>query len=209
MEVIAVRGDHLALCEVLFVTAAGDEFRVLSLCKSTDDGTAIRATTFDPHQLDEALDELDRQWIQLGGPRQNVELGAAIVAALRRGDVDQVRLMLTDDYVDIDHRPLGMGRRTADEWLASLPQQDDRHDAVRIVALVVAHTDDTSLTRSVLSDGTDDVRWEFWSIGQRIGDLAARNETFAIDDYAAAKARYDELVTTDAPRSLRRTTPAS
>jgi hypothetical protein len=30
----------------------------------------------------------------------------------------------TDDFTSVDHRPIGMGERTADEWLRSLPPMD-------------------------------------------------------------------------------------
>ena len=192
MEVIAVRGDRLVLCEFVLTTSAGDELRLLYVGESADDGTAIRATTFDTHQLDEALDELDSQWVELGGSAVVAHRAREVARTLSTGSWAEFAALFADGFEVVDHRPLGLGTRDRDEFLTSTEV---------LVGTVTAWTanvfeadDRTTLTWVEMHSAESDVAWSLLLITTYDGDLVDRWEQFSIDDYAAALECYHDAV---------------
>ena len=81
VELIAVRGEELCLAYNV-LNNGPDERRSVVLIRS-DGEVGLSVDYYDEDQLGEALDELDRQWVDLGGPTQIVDV--------RRRDLDVPR----------------------------------------------------------------------------------------------------------------------
>ncbi len=72
VDVVAARGERLAVTEFLAVTADGDEIVKLDLYRMTSDLDLLElCVSYEPEHLDEVLAELDRQHSALIGHDEN------------------------------------------------------------------------------------------------------------------------------------------
>ena len=153
-EVLATRGDRVALCRNLWIGAdrqAGpSEIEWLTILEVDDGGEPAAAVTFDTEDLDAARAELDRRYAA-GEAAAHGRVAAgmgAFVRAISTKDWDAMRAVLSPDLVVNDHRPLGWetlhGPATYVESLKSLVDlapdvrlRDDHMTFADRVALVV------------------------------------------------------------------------
>ena len=63
-ELVATRGDDL--CLIRSNTVVGDDEIPYLAITEIDGDRVLRTVTFEPDQLEAALDELDRRWVELG-----------------------------------------------------------------------------------------------------------------------------------------------
>ncbi|GAF79118.1 unnamed protein product, partial [marine sediment metagenome] len=110
-RVLAVRGDKLALFEVQLADGSW-KFSVEELDES---GLLTEWTLFDATDLVAAADLLDRRWVEVVDQSDSSSLVVETLIAARSRDAAAVGRTLADDYVSVDHRPLGWGEvdRTA------------------------------------------------------------------------------------------------
>ena len=162
--------------------------------------TSPRSPTGDPHRrhlrrraADDAFDELDRQWVELGGPARVVDLTHRYCNIFGRGTFVELNELIAPGFVAIDHRPLGLGVRNREAWLESIREfvgntdvilteylrVRDRHVLTR--GSFVLHTDGSVLVDGLVLTGyTDDGQFDLM-------------ELFAADQLESAHQRLDEL----------------
>ena len=197
----AIRLDSLAVGDLLMTNAAGDEMEFRAVAESRDD-KLVRLTSYDTDAdgLLDALDELDRNWVAQGGPATLTEMSSRYRRAIRSGVRDEIRACVSDDFVAIDHRALGLGHRNADEYVESNVQIAGE-DFYSFPTVITEHNADGHLwlARWIRGSSSTDASWEFWTISASRDGRLTRVDTFDISDYDLALARYNELVAADAP----------
>lgn len=197
IDPLAVRGDRLTM----YRSTAGSDAGVVDLLvvvRST--GTAIgEMHFFDPDQLFEAIDELDRLWGDhdpSAVPRLTQLPGTRLAAALAAGDPDAIRSAVTDDFVALDHRQIGLGERHVDDWIESMAATTGGA-FVTIPANVLMGDEHHLLSLLAVSLGDD--TWHVLTITEVRDGLVSRIEHFDGDDVDRATARYRELARRDGP----------
>jgi len=120
---IAVRGENLALVRLEYVNEGDDPFTsvVLSTVEVDDDGRARRFEMFNEDDLPAAYRALHDRALTLFPPEvaDATLVGYALIDAFGAGDGETLHALLADDFESVDHRALGLGVRTRDEWIAS------------------------------------------------------------------------------------------
>lgn len=112
-ELLAIRGDRLALHRMVMGGSKDSSFEVESLFVSEigADGRIVAAVTFDAGDLEGALTELEHRFLTGEGVGQAPWLSLTmpgIVLAHARRDWDVVRRMYDEGVVLVDHRPAGI-----------------------------------------------------------------------------------------------------
>ena len=199
----ATRTESLAVGDLRVTTTAGDEWGFRYVVEVSD-GKLFRLTSYDTDAdgLLDALDELDHSWVERGGPATIADLSSRFRRAIGGGVRDAIRACVTDDFVSIDHRSLGLGHRNADEFIES-----NFHvagvDFYAFPTVITEHDSDGRhwLARWIRGSSSSDASWEFLTISVSRDGRLTRVETFDPARYDAAVARYDELVAADATGS--------
>ncbi len=105
-EVLATRGERLALGRILLQVSSGDvgasELESLNIVELNERGQRIAAVRFDPDDLDAAYAELDRRYTE-----RVVSGYDGVGPAIAARDWDAVAAGLSPELVVRDHRPLG------------------------------------------------------------------------------------------------------
>jgi SnoaL-like domain len=142
-EVLATRGDRLALLRSLWIGADGDsgssEIEWLTIMEVDGRGEPAAAVTFDPDDLDAAYAELDARFDAGEGAASGTQM-KLLVRDLAARDWDALAARLAPDLVVYDHRPLGWdtlrGPQAYIEMLKTLvdlaPDAQIRVDHVRV-----------------------------------------------------------------------------
>src|SRR5207245_2217230 len=120
---VATRGEHLALERACFrgqTSVAGPfEVATLDLVETGADGLATRWLSFGADDLDAALEELDRRYLD-SLPAAEADVAAVLQSCsehMRRREWAAMRALLTDDCEVVDQRSLGSGTVGADEYV--------------------------------------------------------------------------------------------
>ena len=141
-DVVAIRGDHLALVRLGFLS---DTFviGVLHLASLAADGRCDLVETFDEDDLDAAMAELDARFLAGEGAASLPVLAAGVtwIEASRAQDVDALRALTAPGLVCVDHQPLGFGTLDRDGLLAATQLRFE------------LSADDVVIVRSVQVDG--------------------------------------------------------
>ena len=191
-RLVAVRGDDLALIAMTF--QGGGSTTTMYAVSQVRDGRAVRADTFAEDQLGDAHDELDRRWVTLGAPAEEVELLIELRRSSADGDFERFRELLADDFEAVGHgRVALLARRSVDEFIESLrPLFGDGGVAISVIADVPAITAGIALTRYHL-DVADGSEWRVWYLWQWESGRLARADIYELEFYEAALARFEEL----------------
>jgi len=203
-NVLATRGERLALCRTSFAAEAtsGAEVVVehLAIIEVDADGRYDALVLFDSDALAAAYDELDRRYAA-GEGAPYAELLAhwrAFRQASDHRDWQTARRLLPDDFTMFSHcRLASTGRRMSrDGFIASLGWGDDRGvrsvmrrdhllrlsaGAAVEVATLQGNVDGGDFEQQIVLVATHD--------GSRLGSF----EAFDLDQLDVALARYDEL----------------
>ena len=195
-EAVAVRGHTECLFRMSVAFEGGRWNR--TAVATVVDGALRRLAWFDDDQLFDALAELDRAWADhdpSAVPASSLNACWRLAQSMARGNRDEIRAAVTDDFRAIDHQGLGLGERHVEEWIASsvrtatgdtltiIPVDVLMGDANRVLARFAAHAGDDS--------------WHVLNIAEIRDGRVSRIEHFGGDDIAAATARYRELATGD------------
>src|SRR5262249_17784251 len=124
-EVLATRGGRLAFTRVRFEgsnrSAGPSEVEFLSVVEGNDRGDRIAHVMFDPDDLEAAYDELDARYLAgEAAPFRHAKVMTAFKRAFAARDWDAMASLLAEDYVLVDHRPLGWGTLDGPTYLESL-----------------------------------------------------------------------------------------
>ncbi len=209
VETVATRGDDLVLCRVPIATTDDDclEAEVLMLSRWNADGEADLTALYDPNDLDAALAELDRLYVEQ-------DPGPTMVAALRgwteayrfpgrRMTVDvgeRILVQLDPELRMIDHRSFGWPEQGFEEFrdrIRSLATLDVElsfviariHRVQRPLTLVEQVTTATAPNGSVQTD-----RNVLLAENSPTSGLIARMEQWSAADFGAALVRFDERI---------------
>ena len=190
---IAIRGDRLAVAHCS-VRSDGGEIEFLIVTETDSDGLITAQVTFDDDQLHDALDELNRRWAALD-PQPRVQGDAWIDGKFRHGfdsgDAEGWRQLFTPDCVVVDHRRLGLGTRTAAQWVESnrafAGELDEWVSDIPLLA------DDVEVTRmeKVRRDGSG--AWSLYNVVSYDGMAVSGMELFDLDQRPDAVARFEAL----------------
>jgi ketosteroid isomerase-like protein len=204
IHLVATRGERLALVGTAFVGAiAGGDFEVdaVQVVEIDESGLITRGALFDETAMDDAFAVLDDWYVEGEGAAQG-----AMLRAYQRGsnaynawDWERLRMTVTDDFVAVDHRSIGLlgemhGR---DEFVESLQKLAGMvtSGSFRVTAIeaVAGHgLLARAETRGVdLDGGTFELPWLIIAIVR--DDRVARLEYFADDARDDALARFAEL----------------
>ncbi|HSM67012.1 MAG TPA: tetratricopeptide repeat protein, partial [Ilumatobacteraceae bacterium] len=192
-EVIALRADDVAMGRFRIVIGSdvSDRLAVGRL----DDGLIRELVFFDADQLREAYDELDRQWVEFaGGNGDWLTRSRAVLEAIESGDDVAIRSQLDDGFVSVDHRPLGLGTRTTDDFVETFRSDSNGVTVIRSFQLVepieVGEGGGLTWMRFTYSDGSTG---EMLSVNQLRDGRMHRQEIFPVDRLDDARRCYDEL----------------
>jgi hypothetical protein len=189
---LAIRGDRLAMYRSTTGSDAGVIDRLV-VARGTD-SAVIETHFFDPDQLFDAIDELDRLWIE-HDPSAVLRVaqlpGTRLGAALAAGNPDAIRSAVTDDFAALDHRQIGLGERHVDDWIESMTATATGGAFVTIPATVLMGDEHHVLSLLAVSLGDD--TWHVLTITEVRDGLVSRIEHFDGDDLDAATARYRDL----------------
>jgi hypothetical protein len=191
----ATRTESLTVGDLLITTTAGDEWGFRYVVEIRD-GKLVRLTSYDTdaNGLLEALDELDRDWVAQGGPAAVADLSSRYRRAIGSGSRDAIQACVSDDFESVDHRALGLGHRTADDYIESNFHVAGE-DYFAFPTVITEHDTDGRhwLARWIRGSWSSDASWEFWAISiSRDGRLTSV-ETFDLGDHDVARARFAEL----------------
>ncbi|MGI9624703.1 MAG: AAA family ATPase, partial [Acidimicrobiales bacterium] len=194
VEVVAIRGERIALLEVSPETEFGAAGRLIVAVASAQ-GKIERVWQYDTDDFVEAVDQLEEFYVeQLSGPARERYSNYCLswLRSIRDGDISGAHTMFGADFVSVDRSPLGWGQMDRDEWLSRMESHVESGliDFPRAV-----HRLSEDLILFTLESRTVDqanIRRFVWIV-QFEGDHATRAETFAEDQLDEAVARFDEL----------------
>lgn len=186
-ELIAWRDDELCLSR-LTMLLGDDRQEYLAVVRAAGD-RITSMDLFDDTQLGEALDELDRRWIDTVAPDDAARLVAGFLRAAGGGP-DELRDLLAPDCTCVDHRQLGMGARSREEVVATLGDVVG-HNAI-VEASLLRSGERAALIATRIRMHRGDVEWDEISLLGGDGPLD-RWEIFAGDDVDRAIGAFDRL----------------
>jgi class 3 adenylate cyclase len=195
-DVIAVRGDRLALCPSLNRTPAGDEFSVLTVIEVDDQGRMAASVVYDDDDLGPALEELDARYAaEVPEQADLLRLVAAWVGVFEDGDVDRIRDLVAPGFVWVDHQVLGWGTVGVDEIVELFRTLREMQNAMVVTREIVSGR---AILFSAENRATDaeggEMSWFFHTVGLADDEgKTTRVEIFGEDDLDRARARLDEL----------------
>jgi hypothetical protein len=191
--VIATRGERLALNRIC--SANQEEFGVelLSIIEVGADNRALAGVSFDPNDIDAALEELDARYL-VGEAADYAHTWSAVTdafAAINRHEFPPT----TPDWVNVDHRratpfapnDLSAIISTSMDLTPELRSHVETLHLLRHSGAVV-----TQVSYGTSHEGFD-AEWRFINLLTFEGDLINRIELFDEADLDAALARFDEL----------------
>ena len=197
-EVIAIRGDRLALMRAGLRARNGFEVMSLGLYEIDATGAIEYWATFDDDDLAAALDLLNDRYIAGEGAEHEYlirRLGENR-GAFEARDWDAYEALIHPEFAFVDHRPIGQGSGNRDGLLTSLRALTELAPAFTSVEPSLSIKGDVSLTRvrdrATNTEGNE-YEWEHFVVQQFVGGLVMRAELFPLDAYAEARARFDEL----------------
>ncbi len=188
-EVIAVRGDRLALVQA---SGPGHAFVVEEV---DEDGKLSSIRRFGSDRLRDAMVALDRRWLEIGG--DDIPLVVRVVTEYTmcsiEGDLDRLSTLLHEDHELVDHRAFGWPRLERDDVLAMVARGED--EGVLVVAERLDADGDACLAR-VASWETDPDRastqgFVAFTVAHIVDGSIRTNEFF--EDVEIARAHLEAL----------------
>jgi DNA-binding SARP family transcriptional activator len=198
LTVMATRGERLALTRIYSLNRnlRHGEFEVelLSVVEIDADNRIAAQITFDPDDVDAAIEELDRRYFagEAVAHSHTWSVIARTTAAFNRHELPA----FTTDLVYTDHRPLVSIE--AVDLAASLRAVWDITSDVSVYIEAVHRLSELGTVVTQVLKGTSqagfDAEWRLVEIFTVEGDLISRAEIFDEADLDAALARFEELL---------------
>jgi ketosteroid isomerase-like protein len=198
-EVVAVRGERLALVRLHFGRAPDFVLPLLCLYEFDVDGRIAWEADYDDDDLPHALRELDDRYVAgEGAPHERIlRIGRAFADVNDERDFDGTVAMLSPDFVMADHTRLGFGEGGPEYFDAANRSRADVADDEAVVVRTVDVDGDALLAviegHRITPDGSDYL-WTSVIVFQ-IGadDRVRRAEYYDEDRYRDAVVRLHEL----------------
>ena len=204
-EVLAVRGESLAVSRWTSVSDGGDATVHLALNEVDDDGLAVRSELFEAGDLATVVAVLDEWYLEGEGAaeaptlRRHADFGRAYAAR----DWTAVAALFAADAVVTDHRALGQGWSTGDDFVASSRAVVELAPDVVHVASEFEARNAVVMTNAEAFGTTGDGNRYSWTYRMVVAwdcGRIARLELFDATDEQQARARFEELAASD-PRT--------
>lgn len=196
VEVLEVGGQYVGLSRHTY-ESAGFEMTLLSLTETDSHGRLVRIDLFDEDDLVLAHDTMFEQFLAREGPAQRFQSLVEFRRALARNDFDAALDCLAPDFAPVDHQRFSMPAGDRDAFI----------EAIRIGRGLTSGTVvtgsgfrtagsaviGTSVRRAaILGGGVNE--WSSLLVSAVDADGKLRClEYFEPDDWAAARARFEEL----------------
>jgi hypothetical protein len=195
--VVATRGDRLhILTDTMQEPDTGNTVDILGVLEVDGDGRWVGAVSFNPDDLDAAFEELDRRYrAGEGAPHQDVfDAICRWHDSFNRRDWDDFVACRTSDLYFHDHRDASYAvldtARLMD--LSHAVVVDSPDSRLRITSIEAA-AGDTVLIGMDFVSAVAGYTAPSWTIVEARGDRICRIESYAPEELAAARARFDEL----------------
>jgi ketosteroid isomerase-like protein len=164
-----------------------------------DHGRHLGGVPFDPDDLDAAFAELDaRDAAGVGGPFvDGWRLTTAVCAAYNTRDWAAFGAAFTDDFVFVDHQPVGLGTLDREELVTTFRGLIELAPDISARVVAIVRLAATGIACVLRLTGTNEtggpIELERLLVGLIRAGRYARAEFFAIGDFAAACDRLDVL----------------
>ena len=198
VEVVASRGDYLALARTTMRNEDPPmEFPFLLLQEVDEEELSTLSVMFDIDDIDAAYEELDALYAA-GEAAPNAAAWEAVRASVRSYGDQNDDVLLTDDFVLTDHRPVSFGVSGREEWTVGMDHLAElTADArLRIVHVLGLHHRGTALVISQHGMTPDGGSWENKVITVNETDAehrAIRSDVYDVDQLDEAMTRFAEL----------------
>ncbi|MEP6623683.1 MAG: hypothetical protein ABJC79_04525, partial [Acidimicrobiia bacterium] len=198
-EVVAVRGDRLALIRLHFGREPDFVLPLLCLYEFDEDGRLAWEADYDDEDLDAALSELDERYLDgEGAPHERLlRICGSFARTSRQDDAEAIRELLAPDFTFLDRTPIGFGEGDR-EYYVTLGRS--RRAVTTDVAVInrLLHVQGHALLTVIEARFVTDAGSEYSSavcmvIAVDESDRVTRIELFPEDEYADAVARLHEL----------------
>ena len=202
-DVLAVRGDRVALIRMSCTTTDGFVVTSLNVVEADDDHLMSRMMTFDESDLAAAVEELDARWRVIAGAasadeeqlsNRAADLVAEMISAFETRDWDWYADRFADDVINDDRRTgVNSGRHVGGERIVDLTRSlaDVGFTSVSQTPIAVRGERLVLLERTFHNpDGFDLDVLALAEIDEH--DRTCRNTLFDPDDLPAALAELDE-----------------
>ena len=198
-EALASRGAYLALRRATITTPDGFEVNQLVLGETDDEGRFVHMSFYGNDDMPAAMMELSQRWLALpdGPPSKTFETLATSLGAFARGS-ESCLDTVTDDFLLVDHDPMGFGALTAEQFWAERHSADPTSTLAARIVYFERITEHVALfrSRSSVSDdtGVQSGEWDRLNLVVLTDDgLIARQEWFHPDDRQHALDRFDHF----------------
>ncbi|MHB8464606.1 MAG: nuclear transport factor 2 family protein, partial [Acidimicrobiales bacterium] len=203
VEAVATRGDRLTLDRWVIQGQVRDsgpfEMAMLRLVETDERELIARVVIFDSEDEPAALAELDAFYIAGEGAAfaATLDTSAAFVDAYSRRDWRQLRSLLADDCVLVDHRLGGWGTLDKASVVAHTEGLIDLSADASMSVIAVLRVTAGGTATAIRERGTDanggPFSMEYIAVECRSGDRVGRVELFSADQLDRALERFDEL----------------
>ena len=192
MLVLAVRQHDLCAVEIRRESQPVRD--ATYLCIRADDDLLHQVEI--AHDPLEVLDQLDRMWVDRGGPVQHTAFDAQLRRTFKNSDWRGLRALLRDDWQAIDHQLIGPGDQGADDWVSAFDTVTTGPSSGVLIcqATYVARSGPVALIETRVLTDRRDATWEQVMVRINVGHQSLRLETFSAQDADLAMQRYHEVV---------------
>ena len=199
-DVIAIRGERLALADVTVADPNGNSIQALTLLELNDEGKTGRLVWFDPEDFDAAFADLDERFMAGEGASHGNLLN--VFNRFRNGfnnrDWDKLRAVLAEDLVVSDRRPASLGEmRGPDAWIDAIKVLIDLVPTLRTEVFAYRTMTSDGFVAQMLNQGLSEdgasVETSFIAVVQIRGSVISHWAHFPVEDLDAALAHFVEL----------------
>jgi ketosteroid isomerase-like protein len=185
------RGEHLCLYRSTstFDDATSGEYVVV--VRTDDEHRLVESHRFDVDRRRDAQELLEQLGAEESGLRGLASLRRTITGAWE-GDVETLESVLAAEFVRVDHRPLGMGEVSRQEFVDSMTALVAPDEVALYVPAILDALDDRLLLSSVRWEADRNVI-ELLVLNQYVDGRIERQESFDTSDLAGARRRFREL----------------
>jgi class 3 adenylate cyclase/tetratricopeptide (TPR) repeat protein len=200
-RILAIAGDRLAFARQE-VIRAGTDFSspYLAVFEVDSEGAGQIMIVFDENDFASACDEIHQRYAAgEGAPyAATLDIGHTFLQLL--DDPDAFARILADDFLFVDHTPLGFGQLTGLEYAEIASVQDVSESRYPFTRRYLDLAHGVVLVELVLFNA--DALWNFLQLSVIADGRLSRSEAFAVEDEAAARRRFAELTAATGPGEL-------
>jgi class 3 adenylate cyclase/type II secretory pathway predicted ATPase ExeA len=198
---LAQRGEHLTLLHVVHTGPDGSVESAQVVQVDEEDRWQL-VTIFDPQQLRAAIDLLDERYLRTlhGDDAAAFAAPVSVIRAANRADLAALDRVLAPDVEFVDHRPASLGALDRASWLRVYEDLfETAPEAWWVLRKVIALRGGAV---SIWADVRGSLHGDDWVVPSCIVGTAECTQihVYALEDAAAAQARFEELADARADR---------